>query len=209
MSDKIAPELLAQASSYTEYRTLVSRLLAEGKTTGPNQTPDLLQYARLNEQRMDRIDKTFRLHADAAELLHQLNRRPLIWLTLTEGWCGDASQILPVLNGLAKASDCIDLRLLLRDEHPGLMDQFLTNGARAIPKVIFVDPNAGNRIVGTWGPRPSEAQELFMQYKAQMNAAPDAEARKQLYEAAKHAVHTWYARDKTLSTQLEVLQAAL
>jgi hypothetical protein len=204
----IAPDKIAQALTYEEYRALVTRLLGEGKTTGPNQSPALLHYAELNEQRMDRIDKTFRLTSEASELLHELNKRPLLWLTLTEGWCGDASQIVPALNALAKASDCITLRLLLRDEHPDLMDQFLTNGSRSVPKVIFVDP-ADNRVLGSWGPRPTGGQARFLEFKQQMDAAPDKETRQQLYEDAKLAVHTWYARDKTATTQREVLQAAL
>ena len=60
-------------------------------------------------------------------------------LVLAEGWCGDAAQILPVINKIAEYSSLIDLKVVCRDENPELMDQFLTNGSKSIPKVIIID----------------------------------------------------------------------
>lgn len=199
--------LFVQALTYAGYRSLVTDLLAEGKTTGNHQNPDLLAYSRLNEQRMDRIDKTFRLDAAAAALVSRLTR-PQQWLVLTEGWCGDASQIVPVLHQLSLLNANIRLGFLLRDEQPDLMDAFLTDGSRSIPKIIFADPETGE-VGGSWGPRPVAVQTLVHGLISQMKATTDPVLRHDLYEQAKTLVHTWYAHDRTVSTQHEVLQVAL
>lgn len=200
--------------TYAEYRSLAIRLLQAGKTTasmsehpGVEESDSLLEYTRLNEQRMSRIEKTFRLDPETAALLHDI-RLPIEGWVLTESWCGDAAQILPVLEQLAVHQPLIQLRYLLRDQHPALMDAFLTDGGKAIPKVIWVDP-ATQRIIGQWGPRPAIPQSMMQQFKAEMQAAPDQEAREAVYERAKTAVHTWYAHDKTVSTQREVAGAVL
>lgn len=200
-------DLFVQAMTYAGYRSMVTDLLAEGKTTGHHQTADLLAYSQLNEQRMDRLDKTFRLDPEAAELLPQL-RRPQQWLVVTEGWCGDSAQIVPVLHQLSLLNPHIQLGFLLRDEHPDLMDAFLTEGSRSIPKVIFADPETGE-VGGAWGPRPAAAHALIRDQISEMKATAEPELRRSLYEQAKTIVHTWYAHDRTVSTQREVLQAAL
>lgn len=203
----IANEIRNSAYTYDQYRTLVEEELAAGRSTGRLQTPALLEYTRLNVQRMNRLDKTFRPDAQASALIGQINR-PQLWLAITEGWCGDAAQILPVLNGLAQQNPLLDLRLILRDDHSDVMEAFLTNGSRSIPKVILVDPAQG-RVLGSWGPRPAEAQALMMAVKADMKALEhDPVARKARYEEGQTALHTWYARDRTLSTQREMAAAA-
>ena len=42
-------------------------------------------------------------------LLNRLKKidKPITWLVLTEGWCGDAAQTLPIINKIAKESDLI------------------------------------------------------------------------------------------------------
>jgi hypothetical protein len=183
-------------------------LIAEGKSTAAVQTPALLEYSKLNEKRMARLEKTFKLKDESASLLAQIDR-PVLWLTLTEGWCGDAAQILPVLNGLSEANARLDLRLILRDAHPTIMDAFLTDGGRSIPKVIFIDPET-RRVFGSWGPRPASAQAMMLATKTVMqDLQHDPLARKAYYQDAQTALHTWYARDRTESTQLEILTATL
>lgn len=212
--DHISSAFLEKAISYAEYRELASTLLADGHSTahlspvpGVAEGPEILEYTRMNEQRMNRIDKTIRIPAETAAQL-QLIDRPLLWLTLTESWCGDAAQIIPVLNALASNNPHLQLRFLLRDVNLELTDAFLTNGGRAIPKVIMVDPET-NRVLGSWGPRPAEAQDLYTGYKQQINALADQEAKAALWQVATTALHTWYAKDKGLSTMQEVIQASI
>ena len=188
-------EKIAQSMSYEDYRRLVTGLVAEGKTTGPKQSEDLAHYTSLNEHRMKRLDKTTQLNPELVTALEAIDRKQT-WLVLTEGWCGDAAQILPMLAKMADAAPNVELRLVLRDEHLDLMDQYLTNGGRSIPKLIVVDAETYEE-KGTWGPRPAVMQEMVMARKNDPNAEPYSEFVKK--------AQLWYARDKTQSTQAELL----
>lgn len=180
--------------SYAEYRKMLVDLMAENKTTGPNQSPDILEYSKLNLQRMNRLDKTLTLQPELSEALQNLNRS-LHWVVITEGWCGDAAQNVPVFDVAAKASGGkIKLDLVLRDENLELMDNYLTNGGRSIPKLICFDAETGEEL-GTWGPRPAEAQKLFLELKQK----PDL-----TMQEFTHALHSWYSQDKTRQMQHEL-----
>src|SRR6478752_1206105 len=103
---------ISEAMDYSTYRKLVDDLLLEGKVTGPQQSDSLAHYTKLNVQRMQRIDKTVHLLPEVTAMLQQISR-PQTWLVITEGWCGDAAQILPVLNAMANLNPLIQLRLVL------------------------------------------------------------------------------------------------
>ncbi|TYZ11425.1 thioredoxin family protein [Hymenobacter lutimineralis] len=190
----LSAERLSAAYSYPAYRQLINELLAQGLTTGPNQSEALTHYARLNVQRMERIDKTVQVLPELLVAAQELPR-PYVWLVLTEGWCGDAAQIVPTLEAVAQASQGqLTTRYLLRDENLDLMDRYLTNGGRAIPKLIMLDAITLEE-VAHWGPRPAPAQALFLDLKGQGLS----------HEAYAEQVHAWYAKDKTRTTQAELL----
>lgn len=194
-----APEaLLAAAASAmgpSSFRELLERLVKEGRTTGPDQSEEMVAYTKLNLARTVRNEKTVKLQPEVEQAL---SRAPeMIWLVITEPWCGDSSQVLPVLLLMAGASPAIRVRLLLRDEHLGLMDRYLTHGGRSIPKLIAIDPQ-GEEIF-TWGPRPQAAQDMVWFNKD----LPEAQQlpKEEIYAK----VHAWYAADKGVSIQQEVL----
>jgi hypothetical protein len=113
---------------------------------------------------MHRLEKTIEV-TDGIRMVAGIANRKMIWLIITEGWCGDAAQNIPVIEKLAAENLKIETRYILRDENPELMDQFLTGGARSIPKLIALD--AGTlKILGTWGPRPAAAQRYFVEMKS-------------------------------------------
>lgn len=114
-------------------------------------------------------------------------------LAIVEDWCGDASNTVPVLAKLGDTASCLEMRVLERDEHPEVMDQYLTNGARSIPIVIVL--NEEFEELGHWGPRPAALQQWAMDNKDTM---PKDERYKQ--------VRRWYAKDKGETTMREVLQ---
>src|ERR1700720_1791249 len=109
----ISPVYLEKALSYEAYKQLVDDLLAAGKATGTDHSEAFLHYSRLNQQRMHRLDKTILVIPGVKEQILSIGR-PQTWLVLTEGWCGDAAQSLPVMQALAQLNPRIRLRLLLR-----------------------------------------------------------------------------------------------
>lgn len=185
---------ITRAMTYGDYRKLLETLMAEGKTTGPNQNEDYFNYAKLNLQRMQRLDKTVVLNPDLLEALQKI-RSNYIWLVLTEGWCGDAAQNLPVFAAIEKACNKITLKLFLRDENLEVMDRYLTGTSRSIPKLICVKSDSLEEVF-IWGPRPNTLQELMIEQ--QLKEKPLAE--KSLI------IQKWYNADKTQSVQNEFLE---
>ncbi|NER16979.1 thioredoxin family protein [Spongiivirga citrea] len=188
-------EALENAISYQEYRTLVADLVAEGKSTGPEQTDALLNYSTLNDRRMKRLDKTMKLSEETVSVVEDF-KGDVTWLVLTESWCGDAAQTMPAMQKLAGLTDKIDFKVVLRDENLELMDQYLTNGGRSIPKLIAID-NATDEVVGTWGPRPTKATKLVNDFK---------EAHGKLTPEFKQDLQVWYNKDKGQDTITDLLE---
>lgn len=199
--------ILANSMDYESYRRLIDALMAEQKTTGSNHSEAMLHYTQLNIARMNRLDKTTRLTDEVVADLQQI-QQPQIWLVLTEGWCGDAAQIVPVLQKMADQNNKLELRLILRDENLEVMDAFLTNGARSIPKVIILEADTLD-VIGTWGPRPMEIQEIVVNGMRQIRTLESQEEQKIKTNELKAETQRWYAHDKTKSIQEEFLKAVL
>lgn len=190
----IIVDSLRKGISYQDYRKLVKDLLIDGKSTGPIQSDSLLNYSMLNDKRMNRLDKTIRLSEETIASAKDV-KEPVTWLVLTEGWCGDAAQTLPIINKIASESDQIDLKIVLRDENEELMNEFLTNGGKSIPKLIALDQQ--NEVINSWGPRPSVPTKMVEDYKKEKGQL-DAEFKKQL--------QIWYNKDKGINTQQDMMR---
>lgn len=190
----ISPERLATAYSYATYRQLIDEALAQGKTTGPQQSAALTAYTTLNVQRMSRLDKTVKLLPELSAAAASLTGRYL-GLVITEGWCGDAAQLVPVIEAVAQASaGHLRTAYILRDDNLDIADEYLTNGSRSIPKLIILRADTLTEVLH-WGPRPAEAQALLLKLKAEGMAHDDYV----------RELHAWYAHDRTQATQRELL----
>lgn len=115
-------------------------------------------------------------------------------LVISEDWCGDASNTVPVVARLAAVLPNVELRVVKRDEHPELMERHLTDGSRSIPLVVVLRPDF--TVAGTWGPRPTELQQFVLREK-RAAARPTGD----IYRDAR----TWYARDRGETTIREIL----
>jgi hypothetical protein len=131
-----------------------------------------------------------------AEQLDRLSGIGGSWrlLVLSEDWCGDASNTVPVLARLAEEAPQLELRILKRDENLDLMDLYLTNGSRSIPLAIVLDESGTP--VGRWGPRPVELQEMVIREK-RAGVRPMSEVYKD--------TRRWYAMDRGGTTIRELV----
>lgn len=182
---------ILKGMSYDVYLALIHDLVSEGHTTGSNQSEELVAYTKLNLQRMERIQKTVHITPELEAKVKAISS-PQTWLCITEAWCGDAAQNLPVFARLAELNNNIKLRLVLRDENLDLIDRYLTNGGRAIPKVIAI---AHEKELWSWGPRPAAMQEKVLAYKQNPDFSHDEFVIQ---------LHTWYAHNKTMDLQAEL-----
>ncbi|RZK50844.1 MAG: thioredoxin family protein [Pedobacter sp.] len=180
--------------SYPVYKQLIVDLLAAQKTTGQDHSEFMLHYSKMNLQRMNRVEKTTELLPELSTYLKSFNK-PLNFLVITEGWCGDAAQIVPVIQKMVEVNpQLFNLRCVLRDENLELIDAHLTNGGRAIPVLLLLDEE-GDLIGEKWGPRPAILQDLLNTWKTEGVVMPELAEK----------IHAWYAKDKTVATQQSLL----
>ncbi|WP_442589863.1 thioredoxin family protein [Pedobacter sp. AW31-3R] len=179
--------------SYSAYRNLVSSLLENHQTTGEDHSEAMLHYSKMNVQRMNRVDKTVSLNEELVQTLDSVKKKYRL-LVISEGWCGDAAQLLPLFQKIVDlAPELFDLRVVLRDHNLPLIDAHLTNGGRAIPKLLVIDEEGG--LVTEWGPRPDVLQQLLNVWKTENS---------DMFVLAE-MLHHWYAKDKTQTTQKELV----
>ncbi|HRH41799.1 MAG TPA: thioredoxin family protein [Pyrinomonadaceae bacterium] len=157
-------EFFEKAMTFEEYLNKIDELLSQGKTTGEDQSESRVYFGKLNRHRMKRLEKTIKLDEGFVQKIKAL-KKPLNWLIITEGWCGDGAQNIPAIEKIAEQNQLINTRYLLRDENLDLMDKFLTNGGRAIPILICLDAETF-QVLGKWGSRPRAIQEYFLELKA-------------------------------------------
>ncbi len=188
MIDRI---LFINLPHFDEYWIFIQELFEQGKTTGENQSESYLNYTQLSLARTRRGLKTLFPSEELIQTATSSNRKN--WLLITEAWCGDAGNIIPLIANLAKAVDNVDLRILIRDERPEIMDLFLTNGSRSIP--IFVAMNDSMEYADHWGPRPAPAQKMVMDNKH--NPQPGRDFHVDLQK--------WYINDKGKTTDEELI----
>lgn len=177
---------IEKSFSYNQYISLINDLLAQGKTTGSEQTPFLLEYTNMNLVRMNRLDKTINLNPELIDILNNIKSK-YFWLVITEAWCGDAAQSIPIFNKITQYNSNIELRLILRDEEPELIENYLTNGTKSIPILICLDKYNLKEIF-TWGPRPKELTNYVNEYKKIPNFDKN--------ELIKN-IQIWYNKDNT------------
>jgi hypothetical protein len=153
-----------------------------------------LHYLAQNWVRTQRLNKKWK-QEDALRKHFLALGQPLHILVITEPWCGDAAQILPIVCQAVSGLKTIRLKILLRDQHSEVMDNFLTQGTRSIPIFAFFDVNFS--LLFQWGPRPQSAKVLFDRCKEEKIPAED------IYVA----LHSWYAKDKGISIISEISKA--
>lgn len=177
--------------NWKEYMDLVGKITKGEYKETPYDDEHMVQYTKLNEVRIKRwlknpdiLDK---------DLIQQLNNLPekQEWILILEPWCGDGAHIAPFIHLMAQHSDKINLTLQLRDSEDSIIEQYLTNGSRSIPKLIVRDENGKDLF--TWGARPKAAQDHFEELK-NTNMTP---------EERKAALQVWYNKDKGESIQRE------
>lgn len=182
LADLMERELL----DYAAYRQLLAAKAGGVLEPGDESHGD---YFRLNEQRMRRVEKTYTVSPSLAATIRELPAQT--WIVISETWCGDSAQNIPFIARMAEINPNITLRFLLRDKNLDVMDDYLTDGKRQIPKLIVFDEDGVELF--QWGPRPREAQALFDRRKVE--GIP--------LDQVKQELHLWYGRNRGAELEKE------
>lgn len=140
----------------------------------------------MNDMKTDLKEGSFKIYnsfqVNKEDKIFQLLKESNIHiLTITEDWCGDAMLNNPVMRKIAEEAG-LDIRCVYRDEDTDLIDRYLTNGGRAIPIYLFLNENG--EVIGKWGPRAPELQQLVVEKRAKLPEKDDPQfeqKQKELY----------------------------
>ena len=177
----------------SDYFEFVKDLVDQEKTSGPNQSEDMVGYTKMSLQRMKRWNKVGILLPEMEAKLAQIDA-PQKWILITEAWCGDAAHAFMFIQKMAESNQHITFEWKLRDENLELIDQYLTNGGRSIPKLIAFDKDG--KELYNWGPRPKHIQETYLMLREA--GVPYSEISIELQKL--------YNADKGVSMQKELLE---
>mgnify|MGYP006165894949 CR=1 FL=1 len=202
LSRPVTEQVIQKGFSYSEFVEFTEKLVEEKSTTGANQSEAYLDYTRMCLQRMNRWNKTAKVSAKMTHLMESIQESQ-IWLIITEAWCGDGAQSIPYLAKLVELNPKIKLRIIMRDEYPEIMDAYLTNGARSIPKLVAFSEDLKVELF-TWGPKPLYLMNRHKEYKHDSKGLS--------YSGFLEEIHLWYAKNKNQDLEVELfplIQASL
>ena len=202
LSRPVTEQVIQKGFSYSEFVEFTEKLVEEKSTTGANQSEAYLDYTRMCLQRMNRWNKTAKVSEKMTHLMESIQESQ-IWLIITEAWCGDGAQSIPYLAKLVELNPKIKLRIIMRDEYPEIMDAYLTNGARSIPKLVAFTEDMKVELF-TWGPKPLYLMNRHKEYKHDSKGLS--------YSGFLEEIHLWYAKNKNQDLEAELfplIQASL
>ena len=180
--------------NFSDYQQTFDRILSGELTSAPYDDEHFVEYVKLNHSRQNRWLKKGILLAEAVEAINNIQSKQT-WVLITEPWCGDAAHTVPFIVKLAELNPLITLDIQIRDSEGSEIDSYLTNGGKAIPKLIIRDASGNDLLV--WGPRPAEAQALFHKLKEQNRT----------FEEQKIALQQWYNENQGEAVQKEIAHA--
>lgn len=177
--------------NWQEYLNKFESILSLKNPPAPYDNPNYFNYLKLNEYRQNRWLKTGVIKDEIKDKIIAIDRKQE-WIIITEPWCGDAAHSIPFLKMLADLNPLIELNFVWRDEPPYLIESYLTNGGKSVPKLIVRDDNGKDLF--SWGPRPEACQKLYYLLKEE-NAD---------FERMKIELQQWYNKDKGETLQKEI-----
>ena len=185
--------ILAIGMTYDQYSELNKAYAKQGKTSG-EQKESYVGYTKLGAARLRRWEKLYKSEQEYLDEITSLVSPGEQWLVFSETWCGDAAHMLPFVHQWSKHAK-VPLRIIMRDEHLTLMDEFLTNGGRSIPKLVRI--SADGMVLGTYGPRPSALVAHLAEWKSK--ASFD-------YKEWTLFAQDWYNQDKGKSIESDFIE---
>lgn len=180
--------------TFQEYLDYFEQILAAPQDVDPYGDEEYFNYTKLNWSRMNRWLKRFEPNNDIKNLIGSITE-PQHWIVITEPWCGDAAHSVPQLYQMVKNNPNIDFEIQLRDTEPFLIEDYLTNGGKSIPKLVIRNDVGHDKVI--WGPRPEKLQDMFLESKEKGLS----------FEETKELMQKWYNEDKGEEIQRELLLA--
>lgn len=177
--------------TFQTYIQQFEQILNTTNRQAPYDSEDYFNYTKLNWSRMNRWLKKGEILPHVKEKIQSIKEKQE-WVVITEPWCGDASHIVPFIHMMAELNPLIHVDYELRDSEPFRINNYLTNGGKAIPKLIIKNTNGAD--LATWGPRPAACQAFYKEMHES----------KVLLEEIKIRLQNWYNEHQGVEIQEEI-----
>lgn len=178
---------------WSAYLNTFDAILKNENPPIPYDNPAYFEYLKLNRSRQKRWLKTGVIQEELKKVVAEIKAKQT-WYVITEPWCGDAAHSVPFIKMAADLNPVISLKIVWRDTPPFMIDDYLTNGGKSVPKLVIRDQNESD--LTQWGPRPEECQNIYLNLKEQ-NAS---------FDEMKITLQAWYNKDKGQSLQKELVE---
>ena len=182
--------------TFKDYHQTFEDILAGKITHTPYDDPHFLEYTKLNFSRFNRWIKKGEILPETIAAINSISTKQT-WVVISEPWCGDASHCVPFMVKMAELNPLITLEIKLRDSENSEIENYLTQGGKAIPILIVRDSDNNDLFV--WGPRPEPAHALFLELKQQQLTL----------EEQKIALQNWYNKDLGQTIQKEITKGII
>lgn len=192
---QFSQEIINNLLSIEEYHAYFEQIVEKKIVEKPYNEDYYFSYTEANFKRSKKIKKQVELNKKLYNLL-DARTSSWTWVLITEPWCGDASFIQPIIEAVCLAGE-VQLRIAVRDKEEAIMNAYLTNGGKAIPKLVVLDENL--KELFTWGPRPIELQTLIQDLLKQGGSNDDK----------LKLAHQWYRKQGNEAVQQELLDLIL
>lgn len=179
--------------TFEEYLNYFEQIILNPEQYPVYQDENYYNYSKLNWSRTNRWLNKFEPNDELKALISSI-QEPQTWIIITEPWCGDAAHSVPQLINMVENNANIKVDIQLRDEEPFVIENYLTNGGKSIPKLIIRDAN--NNDLAVWGPRPQKLQELYLFWKEEGVE----------FNAMKESLQKWYNEDKGVEIQNDIIK---
>lgn len=152
---------ILSGKDYLKYKFLLNEYIEGYDELELNYEENLKSYVANTKKIIEDVESKI-----TTDLHHRLETSiDILFLVISEFWCGDAAYILPHLHSFVNRCDRMELSIVFRDKNLPLIDEFLTNGGRSIPKVIILNRET-SEVLDSWGPRPTNIQNYVLESKA-------------------------------------------
>jgi hypothetical protein len=178
---------------WTAYINTFDEILNSPVPQAPYDNPAYLDYLKLNRSRQKRWIKTGQIQEKLKQAISTI-KTPQKWYLITEPWCGDAAHSVPFIKLAADLNPLISLKIVWRDTPPLMIEDYLTNGGKSVPKLVIRDNE--EKDLANWGPRPVECQKIYL----------DLKEKEADFEEVKITLQSWYNKDKGQSLQDEMVE---
>lgn len=178
---------------FDEYLSYFEDILSNPDAHEMYKDKEYYDYTKLNYTRMNRWLSKFEPSQEMKSIIDSIQEHQH-WIVITEPWCGDAAHSVAQLYKIVKDNEIIDFEIQLRDSAPFLIDDYLTNGTKSIPKLIIRNEVGHDLFV--WGARPQAATELLEKLKAENRDKEEINTK----------IQQWYNQDAGAAIQQELIK---